>query len=110
VKSEIVVYSETAEVGLMIVVTSRLHQQRAKEGHNLGHSFLAPSHKLLKIQTTLVDSQSSNTGSIPVSATISPLSGLFPTRSIKSILLGSRVGSLFRQGKGVCPPRPSIDF
>jgi hypothetical protein len=39
-----------------------------KEGHNLGHSFPVGAWNLLKVQGTLVDSQSSNPGSIPGSA------------------------------------------
>ena len=40
-----------------------------KEGHNLRHSFRLEACNLLKVNSTLVDSQSSNPGSIPGSAT-----------------------------------------
>ena len=40
-----------------------------KTGHNLGHNVPASRYKLLSARTTLEDSQSSNPGSIPGSAT-----------------------------------------
>jgi hypothetical protein len=44
-----------------------------KMGHNLRHSFQVEACNLLKVQSALEDSQSSNPGSIPGSATIPAL-------------------------------------